>query len=150
MPGKVNPVLCETISQVAAQVVGNDATVAWAGASGAFELNVAIPVMARNVLESVRILSTSTVLFAERCIDGIEPNTDHLRRLAESSPSIVTPLNSAIGYEEAARVAKHALAEGITIREAVIALGFVPDPLSEDELDRRLDVLGMAGLDRKR
>ena len=111
---------------------------------------VAIPVMARNVLESVRILSTSTVLFAERCIDGIEPNTDYLRRLAESSPSIVTPLNSAIGYEEAARVAKHALAEGVTIREAVIALGFVPDPLSEDELDRRLDVLGMAGLDRKR
>ena len=73
-----------------------------------------------------------------------------MRRLAESSPSIVTPLNSAIGYEEAARVAKHALAEGLTIREAVIALGFVPDPLSEEELDRRLDVLGMTGLDRER
>ncbi|HMT49668.1 MAG TPA: class II fumarate hydratase [Dietzia sp.] len=150
MPGKVNPVLCETVAQVAAQVVGNDAAVAWAGASGAFELNTAIPVMARNVLESVRILSTSMTLFAERCIDGIEPDADRMRRLAESSPSIVTPLNSAIGYEEAARVAKHALAEGITIREAVIALGFVPDPLSRDELDRRLDVLGMTGLDRRR
>ena len=150
MPGKVNPVLCETVAQVAAQVVGNDAAVAWAGASGAFELNTAIPLMARNVLESVRILSTSSVLFAQRCIDGIEPDTDRMRRLAESSPSIVTPLNSAIGYEEAARVAKHALAEGMTIREAVIALGFVPDPLTEEELDRRLDVLGMTGLDRKR
>ncbi|PAY22024.1 aspartate ammonia-lyase [Dietzia natronolimnaea] len=150
MPGKVNPVLCETISQVAAQVVGNDAAVAWAGATGAFELNTAIPVMARNVLESARILTTSTTLFAERCIDGIEPDVDRMRRYAESSPSIVTPLNSAIGYEEAARVAKHALAEGMTIREAVIALGFVPDPLSEDELDRRLDVLGMTGLDRER
>ena len=150
MPGKVNPVLCETIAQVAAQVVGNDAAVAWAGASGAFELNTAIPVMARNVLESVRILSTSSTLFAERCIEGIEPDVDRMRRLAESSPSIVTPLNSAIGYEEAARVAKHALAEGLTIREAVIALGFVPDPLSEEELDRRLDVLGMTGLDRER
>ncbi|MEH6382376.1 MAG: lyase family protein, partial [Dietzia cercidiphylli] len=150
MPGKVNPVLCETISQVAAQVVGNDAAVAWAGATGAFELNTAIPVMARNVLESARILTTSTTLFAERCIDGIEPDVERMRRYAESSPSIVTPLNSAIGYEEAARVAKHALAEGLTIREAVIALGFVPDPLSEDELDRRLDVLGMTGLDRER
>src|SRR5699024_8778741 len=126
MPGKVNPVLCETVAQVAAQVVGNDAAVAWAGASGAFELNTAIPLMARNVLESVRILSSSSVLFAERCIDGIEPDTDRMRRLAESSPSIVTPLNSAIGYEEAARVAKHALAEGQTIREATVALGFVP------------------------
>ena len=150
MPGKVNPVLCETVAQVAAQVVGNDAAVAWAGASGAFELNTAIPVMARNVLESARILSTSSVLFAERCIDGIEPDVERMRRYAESSPSIVTPLNSAIGYEEAARVAKHALAQGMTIREAVIALGFVPDPLSEEELDRRLDVLGMTGLDRER
>lgn len=150
MPGKVNPVLCETVAQVAAQVVGNDAAIAWAGASGAFELNTAIPVMSRNVLESARLLSTSSRLFAERCIDGIEPAADRMRRLAESSPSIVTPLNSAIGYEEAARVAKHALAEGMTIREAVLALGFVPDKLSEEELDRRLDVLGMTGLDRKR
>ena len=150
MPGKVNPVLCETVAQVAAQVVGNDAAVAWSGATGAFELNTAIPVMARNVLESVRILANSSRLFAERCIDGIEPDVERMRRFAESSPSIVTPLNSAIGYEEAARVAKHALAEGMTIREAVIALGFVPDPLTEEELDRRLDVLGMAGLDRER
>src|SRR5699024_8322885 len=130
--------------------VGNDAAVAWAGATGAFELNVAIPVMARNVLESARLLSTSSTLFAQRCIDGIAPDADRMRRLAESSPSIVTPLNPAIGYEAAARVAKHALAEGMTIREAVIALGFVPDALSEDELDRRLDVFDMTGLDRER
>ena len=150
MPGKVNPVLCETVSQVGAQVVGNDAAVAWAGATGAFELNTAIPVMARNVLESARILASSSRLFAERCVDGIEADVDRMRRLAESSPSIVTPLNSAIGYEEAARVAKHALAEGMTIREAVVALGFVPETLTEAELDRRLDVLGMTGLDRER
>ncbi|MFL0580674.1 class II fumarate hydratase [Dietzia sp. 179-F 9C3 NHS] len=150
MPGKVNPVLAETVTQVAAQVVGNDAAIAWAGAGGAFELNTYIPVMARNVLESVRLLSTSSRLFAERCVDGLEAQVDQVRQYAESSPSIVTPLNSAIGYEEAARVAKHALAEGMTIREAVVDLGFVPDTIDEAELDRRLDVLGMAGLDRER
>lgn len=150
MPGKVNPVLAETVTQVAAQVVGNDAAIAWAGAGGAFELNTYIPVMARNVLESVRLLSTSSRLFAERCVDGLEAQVDQARQYAESSPSIVTPLNSAIGYEEAARVAKHALAEGMTIREAVVDLGFVPDTIGEAELDRRLDVLGMAGLDRER
>ena len=150
MPGKVNPVLCEAVAQVAAQVVGNDATVAWAGAGGAFELNVYIPVMARDVLESVRLLGNVSRLFAERCVDGLEADAERLRRLAESSPSIVTPLNSAIGYENAAKVAKHALAEGMTIREAVLDLGFVPDKLDEAELDRRLDVLGMTGLDRER
>ena len=142
--------LARTVAQVAAQVVGNDAAVAWAGASGAFELNTAIPVMARNVLESVRILSTSSTLFAERCIDGIEPDVDRMRRLAESSPSIVTPLNSAIGYEEAAAVAKQALKEHKTIRQTVIDRGLVPDKLSEEELDKRLDVLKMANLDHKR
>ena len=106
--------------------------------------------MARNVLESVRLLSTSSRLFAERCVDGLEPQVEQARQHAESSPSIVTPLNSAIGYEEAARVAKHALAEGMTIREAVVDLGFVPGKIDEAELDRRLDVLGMTGLDRER
>ncbi|NGP04751.1 class II fumarate hydratase [Rhodococcus sp. 14C212] len=143
MPGKVNPVLPEAVTQVAAQVVGNDAAVAWGGAAGAFELNVYIPMMARNLLESLRLLANVSRLFAERCVDGLVANTEHLRTLAESSPSIVTPLNSAIGYEEAAAVAKEALREKKTIRQAVIDRGLIGDGLSEDELDRRLDVLAM-------
>ena len=99
MPGKVNPVLPEATLMVCAQVVGNDATVAWAGAAGSFELNVMMPVIARNVLESVRLLSTSTRVLAERCVDGIEADADRMRAYAESSPSIVTPLNQVIGYE---------------------------------------------------
>ncbi|RAV33222.1 class II fumarate hydratase [Corynebacterium heidelbergense] len=148
MPGKVNPVLCETATQVAAQVVGNDAAVAFGGAQGAFELNVFIPVMARNVLESARLLANTARVFAARLVDGIEPNTERMRTLAESSPSIVTPLNSAIGYESAAKVAKTALKEGKTIRQTVLDMGFVPDKLSEEELDKRLDVLAMANTDR--
>ena len=144
MPGKVNPVIPEATLQVCAQVVGNDATVAWAGAQGSFELNVSIPVMARNVLESIRLLANASRLLADRCVDGLVADEEHCRDLAERSPSIVTPLNSAIGYEEAAKVAKQALADRTTIRETVIARGLVPDKLSEEELDRRLDVLAMA------
>ncbi|WP_024795359.1 class II fumarate hydratase [Tomitella biformata] len=143
MPGKVNPVLPEAMAQVAAQVVGNDAAVAWGGASGAFELNVTIPMMARNLLESFRLLANVSRLFADRCVDGLLANVEHLKEMAESSPSIVTPLNSAIGYEEAAAVAKEALRERKTIRQAVLDRGLVPDKLSEEELDRRLDVLAM-------
>ena len=144
MPGKVNPVLPEAVTQVAAQVIGNDAAIAWGGASGAFELNVYIPMMARNMLESFTLLSNVSRLFAQRCIVGLVANTEHLRELAESSPSIVTPLNSAIGYEEAAAVAKQALKERKTIRQTVIDRGLIGDNLSEAELDRRLDVLAMA------
>ncbi|AOD24334.1 MULTISPECIES: class II fumarate hydratase [Rhodococcus] len=149
MPGKVNPVLPEAVTQVAAQVVGNDTTVAWSGAAGAFELNVYIPVMARNVLESIRLLANVSRLFADRCITGLVANVEHLRTLAESSPSIVTPLNSAIGYEEAAAVAKEALKEKKTIRQTVVDRGLVGDRLSEEELDRRLDVLAMTRVDEK-
>ncbi|BDB59411.1 MULTISPECIES: class II fumarate hydratase [Rhodococcus] len=149
MPGKVNPVLPEAVTQVAAQVVGNDTTVAWSGAAGAFELNVYIPVMARNVLESIRLLANVSRLFADRCITGLVANVEHLRTLAESSPSIVTPLNSAIGYEEAAAVAKEALKEKKTIRQAVVDRGLVGDRLSEEELDRRLDVLAMTRVDEE-
>ncbi|OBA37419.1 aspartate ammonia-lyase [Rhodococcus sp. 852002-51564_SCH6189132-a] len=149
MPGKVNPVLPEAVTQVAAQVVGNDTTVAWSGAAGAFELNVYIPVMARNVLESIRLLANVSRLFADRCIAGLVANVEHLRTLAESSPSIVTPLNSAIGYEEAAAVAKEALKEKKTIRQTVVDRGLVGDRLSEEELDRRLDVLAMTRVDEK-
>ncbi|MFF0545507.1 class II fumarate hydratase [Nocardia thailandica] len=146
MPGKVNPVLPEAVTQVAVQVVGNDAAIGFAGASGAFELNVYIPVMARNLLESIRLLANVSRLFADKCVHGLVANEDHLRTLAESSPSIVTPLNSAIGYEEAAAVAKQALREKKTIRQTVLDRGLVPGKLTEAELDERLDVLRMTGV----
>ena len=149
MPGKVNPVLCETATQVSAQVIGNDAAVAFGGTQGQFELNVFIPMMARNVLESSRLLANTARQFATKLVDGIEPNEERMRTLAESSPSIVTPLNSAIGYENAAKIAKHAVKEGITIRQATIDLGFVDgEKLTEEELDKRLNVLSMANTDR--
>ncbi len=144
MPGKVNPVLPEATTQVAAQVIGNDAAIACGGAAGAFELNVYIPVMARNLLESFTLLANVSRLFADKCVSGLVAHEEHLKTLAESSPSIVTPLNSAIGYEEAAAVAKQALKEKKTIRQVVIERGLVPDKLSEEELDKRLDVLAMA------
>ncbi|GJF13860.1 fumarate hydratase class II [Mycolicibacterium cyprinidarum] len=144
MPGKVNPVIPEAVTQVAAQVIGNDAAITWGGGNGAFELNVYIPMMARNTLESFTLLANVSKLFATTCIDGLVANEQHLRDLAESSPSIVTPLNSAIGYEEAAKVAKEALKERKTIRQTVIDRGLLGDKLSEEELDKRLDVLAMA------
>lgn len=144
MPGKVNPVLPEAVTQVAAQVIGNDAAITVGGLSGAFELNVYIPVMARNLLESFTLLANVSRLFVDKCVDGLVANEDHLRTLAESSPSIVTPLNSAIGYEEAAAVAKEALKERKTIRQTVIDRGLIGDKLSIEELDKRLDVLAMA------
>src|SRR5699024_8505194 len=134
MPGKVNPVLCETATQVSAQVIGNDAAIAFGGTQGQFELNVFIPMMARNVLESIKLLANTATVFAERIVDGREAHEEHMQLEAEKSPSIVTPLNSAIGYENAAKVAKTALAEGKTIRQTVIDLGFVPEKLSEEEL----------------
>lgn len=141
MPGKVNPVLPEATLMVCAQVIGNDAAVAWAGASGNFELNVQMPVIARNLLESIRLLSTSTTLLAERCIDGITADADRMRAYAESSPSVVTPLNKHLGYEEAARIAKQALKDNATIRETVIAMGYVErGDLTEQQLDDALDV----------
>ena len=144
MPGKVNPVLPEATLMVCAQVIGNDAAVTVAGASGSFELNVAMPVIARNLLESIRLLSTSTVLLAERCVDGITADGDRMRQYAASSPSVVTPLNKYVGYENAARIAKQALADGATIRETVLKLGFVErGELTEQQLDEALDLEGM-------
>jgi fumarate hydratase class II len=144
MPGKVNPVIPEAVLQVCAKVVGNDATIAWAGASGAFELNVAIPVMATSLLESIRLLSNSTRLLADKTVDGLEADLEHARALAESSPSIVTPLNRIIGYEAAAKVAKHSVAAGVTVRQAVVDLGFVErGEVTEQQLDTLLDVLSM-------
>lgn len=149
MPGKVNPVIPEAVTMVAGQVVGNDAAVAFGGAQGQFELNVFIPMMARNVLESARLLANSARVFAEKCVDHIEANEERMKHFAESSTSIVTPLNSAIGYENAAKAAKHALNEKITVRQAVIDLGFVDgENLTEEELDKRLDVLSMTNRER--
>ncbi|MFB7122645.1 MULTISPECIES: aspartate ammonia-lyase [Streptomycetaceae] len=144
MPGKVNPVLPEVVLMVAAQVVGNDATVTLAGASGNFELNVMLPVLARNVLESVRLLANSARLLADRTVDGITANVERAREYAESSPSVVTPLNRYIGYEEAAKVAKQALAERKTIRQVVLERGYVEQGrLTVEQLDEALDVLRM-------
>ncbi|NEA41903.1 class II fumarate hydratase [Streptomyces sp. SID11385] len=144
MPGKVNPVLPEAVLQVAVQVVGNDATVGAAGAAGNFELNVMLPVIAKNVLESVRLLANVSRLLADRTIDGITANVERAREYAESSPSVVTPLNKYIGYEEAAKVAKKSLAERKTIREVVIESGYVErGDLTVEQLDEALDVLRM-------
>ncbi len=144
MPGKVNPVVPEAVCMVCAQVIGNDATITFAGAAGNFELNVMLPVLARNIMESIRLLANASRLLADRCVSGITANADRARQYAESSPSIATPLNRYIGYEEAARVAKQALAEGKTIRQVVIERGHVRNGrISEEELDRVLDVLAM-------
>ncbi|HEX6140728.1 MAG TPA: class II fumarate hydratase [Candidatus Limnocylindria bacterium] len=144
MPGKVNPVIPEATCMVCAQVIGNDAAITFAGAAGNFELNVMLPVLARNVLESVRLLANASRLLADRCVDGITANEQRAREYAESSPSIVTPLNRSLGYEEAAKIAKQALAEGKTIRQVVIERGHVREGrISEEELDRVLDVLSM-------
>ncbi len=147
MPGKVNPVVPEAVLMVAARVVGNDATTAWAGASGSFELNVQIPVMAHAVLESIRLLANASRLLADRTVAGITANVERARAYAESSPSIVTPLNRVIGYEAAAKIAKRAVAQGITIRQAVVDLGFVErGEVSEEQLDAALDVMSMTRL----
>ena len=144
MPGKVNPVIPEAVMMVCARVIGNDATVAWAGASGNFELNVAIPVMGNALLESIRLLANSMRLLADKTIDGLEANVERARALAESSPSIVTPLNKYIGYEAAAKIAKHSVAKGLTVREATIELGYVDgEKLTMEQLDKALDVFRM-------
>ncbi|KAA9394610.1 class II fumarate hydratase [Kocuria coralli] len=146
MPGKVNPVICEAAIQVAAQVIGNDTTVALSSTNGAFELNVGIPVMAANLLESIRLLANTSTVMAEKMIDGLTANEERCRFLAEASPSIVTPLNKAIGYEAAAKIAKHAVANKVTVREATVELGYVDgEKLTEQQLDAALDVTTMTG-----
>ena len=144
MPGKVNPVLPEATLQVCAQVIGNDAAITYGGASGLFELNVMIPMMARNLLESTTLLGNVSRLLATRCVDGITAHVEKCREYAESSPSIVTPLNKLIGYEAAAKIAKKSVAEGTTIRQAVLDLGYVErGELTLEQLDVALDVAAM-------
>jgi fumarate hydratase class II len=139
MPGKVNPVIPEAVSQVVAQVIGNDASIAFAGAAGNFELNVMLPVIARNLLESVRLLANVSRLFADRCIAGLEADVARCRSYALSSPAIATALNPYIGYENAAKVVKRAVAEGKDLRTVVLESGL----MTEDEVDRALDVEAM-------
>jgi fumarate hydratase class II len=150
MPGKVNPVICEATMMAAAQVLGNDACVGFAGAQGNLELNVMMPVMARNVLESARLLAAVSRLLADKVVEGAEADLERTREYAESSPSIVTPLNKYLGYEEAASIAKQSLKERRTIREVVLERGHVDSgKLTLEQLDAALDVLAMTGA-RKR
>jgi fumarate hydratase, class II len=139
MPGKVNPVIPEAVCQVVAQVMGNDAAVAFGGAAGNLELNVMMPVMARNLLESIRLLASVSRVFADKCIDGIEADVERCRTYALSSPSIGTALNPYIGYEEAGKVIKASVAEGKDLRTVVLERGL----MSEAEVDKALDVEAM-------
>jgi fumarate hydratase, class II len=135
MPGKVNPVLCESVLQVVAHVIGNDASVAFAGTQGNFELNTFIPVMAHNVLESIRLLSAVTRLFADRCVAGIVADADTCRRYADASPAVATALTVQFGYDTAADAVKQAVAEGTTVRDVVVRRGLLDDAAAGSLLD---------------
>ena len=139
MPGKVNPVIPEVVTQVAAQVFGNDATVAMCGAMGNFELNVFMPVIARNLLESVTLLASAARLLAEKCVEGLQPDADRARALVEQSFPIVTALVPAIGYDLCAEISKEAFKTGRSIREVVLERGV----LDEKQLDEALDLMKM-------
>ena len=139
MPGKVNPVIPEAVCQVVAQVVGNDAAITWGGAAGNFELNVMLPMIARNLLESIRLLANVSTALADKCVAGIEANADRCKAFAESSPSIGTSLNPYIGYEKAAEVIKESTKTGRSIRDLVLERGW----MSDTELDKALDVLSL-------
>ncbi len=137
MPGKVNPVIPEAVSQVVAQVYGNDTVVAFAGSQGNFELNVYLPVIARNLLESIRLLASVTRLFAERCVDGIEADVERLRTYAEATPQAAAALNPVLGYDRVAELVKESAATGKSIRTLVVEQGLVP----AGEVDSVLDLL---------
>ena len=139
MPGKVNPVIPEVVLQVAAQVIGNDTAITVAGTQGHFELNVRVPLIARNLLDSLGILSSATTLLARKCVEGLEANEENLTRHAESTPAIATGLNPHIGYDRAAEIVKEAVASQRTIREVAIEKG-----VDEATLDEALDLRKMA------
>jgi fumarate hydratase class II len=139
MPGKVNPVVPEAVCQVVAQVIGNDAAVAFGGSAGAFELNVMVPVMARNALESVRLLAAVSRVLADRCVAGIEADEARCRSYALSSPAVATALAPRLGYERVAALVQESLRTGRDLRALVLDQGLVP----LDEIDRLLDVLAM-------
>jgi fumarate hydratase class II len=139
MPGKVNPVMCESMMMVCAEVFGNDTCITWAGANGNFELNVMMPVMAHNLLESIRLLAHSADAFADKCVDGIVANEKRCRELVELSMAMVTSLAPRIGYDRAAEIAKESAQTGKTVREICLAKKVLP----EAELNRALDPVGM-------
>ncbi|MEE8407581.1 MAG: class II fumarate hydratase [Acidimicrobiia bacterium] len=139
MPGKVNPVMSEMMMQVAAQVVGNDMAVVWGGANGNFELNVMMPMIAHNLLESAGLLANACDAFRERCVDGLEANEARAQELVEKNAIIVTALNPHIGYDNGARIAKEAVATGRSVRTLVLEAGL----MTEEELDDALDIKKM-------
>ena len=138
MPGKVNPVIPEVVTQVAAQVIGNDAAIAIGGMQGHFELNVFVPLMARNLLDSIKLLATASRLLAEKCVDGIEANREQCERYAEMTLSAATALNPFIGYDKAAEIVK-AASSGRSLREVAREHG-----VSDEVLDEALDFRAMA------
>jgi fumarate hydratase class II len=139
MPGKVNPVMSEMMMMVCAQVVGNDAAVTWGGANGNFELNVMMPVIAHNLLQSIELLTSAADTFAERCVDGLEANDERARELVERNAIVVTALNPHIGYDNGAKIAKESTLTGRSVRELVLEAGL----MTETELDEALDLKGM-------
>jgi fumarate hydratase, class II len=139
MPGKVNPVMSEMMMQVCGQVIGNDTAIAWGGANGNFELNVMMPMMTHNLLESIGLLASACETFRTRCVEGIEVNGDRPRDLVERNAIIVTALNPHIGYDNGARIAKEAVATGRSVRELVLEAGL----LTAEELDEALDLKKM-------
>ena len=139
MPGKVNPVMSEMMMQVAAQVIGNDVAIAWGGANGNFELNVMMPMIAHNLLESAGILANGCDAFRERCVDGLEANEKRAQELVEKNAIIVTALNPHIGYDNGAKIAKEAVATGRSVRDLVLEAGL----MTGDELDDALDIKKM-------
>ncbi len=139
MPGKVNPVIPEVVLQVSAQVIGNDTAITVGGMQGQFELNVRIPLMARNLLQSIHLLSTTSELFAEKCVEGIEPNLAGCEASAEGTLAVATALNPYIGYDRATEIVKEAVASRRTIREVAIEKG-----VDEETLDKALDLRAMA------
>jgi fumarate hydratase class II len=139
MPGKVNPVIPEVVTQVSAQVIGNDAAVTVGGMQGHFELNVFVPLIARNVLDSIRLLAAASRLFAEKCVEGIEANRETLERYAELTLSAATALNPYIGYDKATEIVKEAATSGRSLREVARDAG-----VDDETLDTALDYRAMA------
>jgi fumarate hydratase, class II len=139
MPGKVNPVIPEVVIQVSAQVIGNDTAITIAGTQGQFELNVRVPLLARNLLESIRLLSTATRVFAEKCVDGIEANEEGAHRSAESTLAAATALNPHIGYDKGAEIVKEAAESGRTLREVALEMG-----VDEETYNKAMDLRKMA------
>jgi fumarate hydratase class II len=139
MPGKVNPVACEVVLQVGAQVIGNDTAITVAGTQGNFELNVRIPLMARNLLDQIRLLTNASRMFREKCIEGIEVNRERCEQYAEATLSTATALNPYIGYDKGGEIVKEAAASGRPLREVARDHG-----VDEETIDKALDLRKMA------